>query len=60
MKRRSLSRHEVEACGDPGKGSETEAGAGGRDEEAEQPEGPATGEGGQETTLAEANTELSG
>ena len=42
------------------KGCETEAGAGGRDEEAEQPEGPATGEGGRETTLAEASKELSG
>ena len=59
MKRLSLSRHETEACGDPGKGSETEAGAGCRDEEVEQPEGPATGEGGWETMLAEANTELS-
>ena len=56
-KRLRVSRHEDEACGDPGKGCETEAGAGGRDGEEEQPEGPATGEGGRETKLAEANTE---
>ena len=50
-----VSRHEAEACGDPGKGKETEAGAGGRGAEAEQPEGPATGEGGWETKGAEAS-----
>ena len=60
VKRPSLSRHEDEACGDPGKGRETEAGAGGRDVEAERPEGPATGEGGRETKLAEASKELLG
>ena len=60
MKRLRVSRHEGEACGDPGKGCKTEAGAGGSDEEAEQPEGPATGEGGRETMLAEASKELSG
>ena len=60
MKHLRVSRHEAKACGDPGKGSETEAGAGGRDEEAEQLEGPATGEEGRDTTLAEANTELLG
>ena len=57
MKRLRVSRHEGVACGDPGKGSETEAGAGGPDEEEEQPEGPATGEEGRQTRLAEANTE---
>ena len=30
MKRRRVSRHEAEAFGDPGKGRETEADAGGR------------------------------
>ena len=60
MKRLRVSRHEGETCGDPGKDCETEAGAGGRDEEAKQLEGPATGEGGRETTLAEASKELSG
>ena len=60
VKRLRASRHEGEACGDPGKGCETEAGAGGRDGGAEQREGPATGEGGQETKLAEASKELSG
>ena len=59
VKRLRVSRHEGEACGDPGKGCETEAGAGGCDGEAEQPEGPATGEGGRETKLAEASKELS-
>ena len=57
MKRLRVSRHEAVACGDPGKGSETDAGAGGLDEEAEQPEGPATGEEGRETMRAEANKE---
>ena len=33
VKRLNLSRHEAVACGDPGKGSETDAGAG-LDEEA--------------------------
>ena len=39
VKRLRVSRHEGEACGDPGKGRETEAGAEGRGGEAEQPEG---------------------
>ena len=60
MKRLRVSRHEDEPCGDPGKGRETKACAGGRDGEAERLEGPATGEGGQETKLAEASKELSG
>ena len=60
MKRLRVSRHEAEACGDPGKGSETVADGGGRDVEAEQPEGPATGEGGRGTMGAEASKELSG
>ena len=59
VKRLRVSRHEGKAYGDPGKGRETEAGAGGRDGEAELPEGPATGEGGRETKLAEASKELS-
>ena len=46
LKRLRVSKHEAEAWGDPGKGCETEAGAGGRDEEAEPSEGLATGEGG--------------
>ena len=57
MKRLRVSRHEVVACGDPGKDCETEAGTGGLDEEEEKPEGPATGEDGRETRPAEANTE---
>ena len=55
MKRLRVSRHEAEALGDPGKGSETEAGAGGRGGGAE----PATGEGGPQTKGAEANKGLS-
>ena len=57
VKRLRVSRHEAVACGDPGKGCETEAGEGGLDEEEEKPEGPATGEGGRETMPAEASTE---
>ena len=57
MKRLRVSRHKGVACGDPGKGSETKAGAGGLVEEEEQPEGSATGEEGRQTRLAEANTE---
>ena len=60
VKRLRVSRHEDEARGDPGKGRETEAGAGGRDGKAERSEGPATGEGGREAKLAEARKELSG
>ena len=60
VKRLRVSRHEDEAWGDPGKGRETEAGAGGRYVEAEPPEGPATGEGDQQTKFAEASKELSG
>ena len=59
MKRRRVSRHEAEALGDPGKGSETEAGAGGRGGGAEPPEEPATGEGGLQTKGVEANKGLS-
>ena len=55
MKRLRVSRHEAEAFGDPGKGRETEAGAGGRGVGAEPPEGPVTGEGGRETKGAEAS-----
>ena len=57
VKRLSLSRHEAIACGDPGKDCETEAGAGGLDEEEAQLEGPATSEEGRETMVAEASTE---
>ena len=60
MKRLRVSRHEAEACGDLGKGSETAAGGGGRDIEAEQPAEPATGEEGRGTTVAEASKEFSG
>ena len=52
---RRVSRHEAEALGDPGKGSETEAGAGGRGGGAEPPEEPATGGGGLQTKGVEAN-----
>ena len=60
MKRLRVSRHEAKAWGDPGKGSETAAGGRGRDEEEEQPEIPATGEGGQGTMDAKASKERSG
>ena len=60
VKRLRVSRHEDEAWGDPGKGHEAKAGAGGRDVEAEPPEGPATGEGDRQTKFAEVSKELSG
>ena len=59
MKRLRVARHEAEALGDPGKGRETEAGAGGRGGGAEPPEESTTGEGGQQTKGAEANKGLS-
>ena len=59
VKRRRVSRHEAEALGDLGKGSETEAGAGGHGGGAEPPEEPATGEGGLQTKGVEANKGLS-
>ena len=58
MKRLRVARHEAEAWGDPGKGSEAAAGGGGQEEE--QPEVPATGEGGRGTTDAEASKKRSG
>ena len=57
VKRRRVSRHEVEACGDPGRAVETMAGARGRGVLEEPLEVPATGGGGPETKTAEANTE---
>ena len=57
VKRRRASRHEAVACGDPGSGDETEAGAGGRDGRGGLLEGPATAGGGLETKAAEANAE---
>ena len=59
VKRLRVSRHEDEALGDPGKGSETEAGAGGRGGGVEPPEEPATGEGGRQTKGAKASKGLS-
>ena len=59
MKSLRVSRHEAEALGDPGKGREIEADAGGRGVGAEPPEGPATGEGGRQTKGAEASKEQS-
>ena len=59
MKRLRVARHEAEALGGPGKGSETEAGAGGHGGGAEPPEEPATGEGGRQIKGAEANKGLS-
>ena len=58
MNLRRVARHEAEALGDPGKGNETEAGAGGRGGGAEPPEEPATDEGGPQTKGVEANKGL--
>ena len=58
--RQRVSRHEAAACGDPGSGAETEAGAGGRDDLGGSPEGPATAVGGPETKGAEPNGEPQG
>ena len=57
VKRRRVSRHEGKACGDPGRGCEREASAGGPVSPAELQEEPATGGGGLETKSAGANTE---
>ena len=57
VKRRRVSKHEVEACGDPGSADETEAGAGGRGIPAEPLEVSATAGGGPETMASEAKME---
>ena len=56
VKRRRVSRHEGEACGDPGKDCKSEASAGGPVSLAEQLEEPVTG-GDLQTKAAGANTE---
>ena len=57
VKRLRVSRHEDEACGDPGRADETEAGGGGRGVLAELPEVPATAGGSPETMASGAKTE---
>ena len=57
VKRRRVSWHEVEACGDPGRAVETVAGAGGQGDPEEPMEVPATAGGGPETRASGANTE---
>ena len=57
VKRRRVSRHEDEACGDPGKAGETVAGAGGLGAPEEPLEVPVTDGGGPETMASRANME---
>ena len=57
VKHRRVSRHEVEACGDPGRANETEAGGQGRGVPAEPLAVPATAGGGPETMASGAKRE---